>query len=283
MSYALLPEYTDKAPRNVSALARESAAQALAIDSTQAEAFTALGLVNVHDWKFEDAATAYRRALRLNPDYPTANQWYGELLFHMGKLDSSLVQIQKAVDLDPLAPINGAALGYVTFLRGEYSRSIAETRKGIELAPSLGLLHTELANALLMSRRVSQAIPEAEAAVRYDPELALRRGQLAYVYAVAGRTQDARRITDSLEAAQKTRGGVAVAAATGLLGLKDYQGALDYLEIAVREHDISLMSTQTLVPDPIYDPLRNQPRFQGILQKMNLLPYARAFRKPGGR
>lgn len=280
MSYALLPEYTDKAPKNVSALARESAQQALAIDSTQAEAYTALGLVNVHDWNFDDAGSAYRRALQLKPDYPTANQWYGELLFHTGKLDQSVKQIQKAVDLDPLAPINGSALGYALFVSGDYNRAIAEATKGIQVAPSLGLHHTMLSQSMLWAGRPREAIAEAELAVKYDPELALRRGQLANVYARAGRAADARRIVDSLEVVQKTRGGVPVAIATGLIGLKEYSKALDYLDIAVQNHDIALMTAQSLIPDPLYDPLRNDPRFQAILKKMNLWPYAQAFKLP---
>jgi predicted Zn-dependent protease len=137
-----------------------------------------------------------------------------------------------------------------------------------------------LSAALLWSGHTKEAVTEAEAAVRLDPELALRRGQLANTYAMAGRTADARRIVDSLENVQRVRGGVATAVATGLIGLKDYPRALDYLEIAVREHDIALMTAQSLVPDPLYDPLRNQPRFQAILRQMNLLPYAAAFKRP---
>jgi tetratricopeptide (TPR) repeat protein len=266
MAYALLPEYTDKAPGNVSALARESASKALELDSMQAEAHTALGLVNVHDWKFDDAGASYRRALQLKPDYPTANQWYGELLFHTARLNESLNQIQKAVDLDPLAPINGSAIGYVLLLRGEYDRAVAETRKGIQLAPSLGLHHSLLSQALLWSGHLKEGVAEAEASVRLDPDLALRRGQLANAYAMAGRTAEARRIVDSLEVVQKSHGGVATAVATGLIGLKDYQRALDYLEMAVRDHDVALMTAQSLVPDPLYRPLRNDPRFQALLK-----------------
>lgn len=279
-SQALLPEYTDAVPKNISTLARESAARALELDSTQAEAYTALGLVNVHDWRFEDAGRAYRKALELKPDYPTAHQWYGELLFHTGKLDSSLVQIQRAVDLDPLAPINGSAIGYVLLVRRDFSRAIAETRKGIEVAPSLGLHHVLLGEALMQSGHVKEGVPEIEAGARLDHELALRQGQLANAYAIAGRTAEATRIVDSLEAIQRAHGGIPVAVATGYIGLRNYSRALDYLEEAAKAHDMSLVTAQSLLPDPIYDPLRSDPRFIAILKEMNLLSYAQAMKRP---
>ena len=198
-AYALLPEYTDAAPANVSQLTYDAAARAIAIDSTIAEAYTARGLAKVHDWRFDEADVAYKKALLLNPDYPTAHQWYGELLFHMGRVDESVVQIRKAIELEPLAPINASALGYALVVRGDHDEAIDVLKKGIEAFPSLGLHHTMLGNAYLMSGKTAQAIPELEAAVRLDPELTLRKGYLAYGYGLNGQKDKARAIIAELE------------------------------------------------------------------------------------
>ncbi|MEO8193110.1 MAG: protein kinase [Gemmatimonadales bacterium] len=278
MAYALLPEYTDSTPQNVSALARGAAGQALAIDSSNAEAYTALGLVGVHDWRFAEAEAAYRKALGLDPQYPTAHQWYGELFFHTGRVDSSIAQIRTAIELDPLAPINASALGYALIVDRQFNAAIAELRKGIELTPTLGLHHAMLGDAYLMTRRLDQALAEFEASVRLEPELALRKGYLAHVYGQKGQTEKANAIIAQLEHRQRTRGRAGVALAVAYLGLGDHGRALTALEQAVDEHDISLFSASSLVPDPIWNPLRNEPRFQAILKRMNLAPYAKQTR-----
>ena len=278
-AYALLPEYTDSAPRNVSKLTHDAAEKALSLDPTLGEAYTALGLADVHDWKFGEADTAYRKALELDPNYPTANQWYGELLFHTGRLDSSLTYIRKAVALDPLAPINASAIGYALLVMGRYDEAIAELRKGIEVAPTLGLHHFMLGAAYLMSGQPSKAIAPLEEARRLDPELALRKGMLAYAYGLNRQTDRARAIIADLEARQRQRGGSGVALAAAYLGIGDRENAITYLQEAVKEHDISLMTSASLVPDKLYDPIRSDPRFQEILRQMNLLPYSQAFRR----
>ncbi|MEO8577140.1 MAG: protein kinase, partial [Gemmatimonadales bacterium] len=188
-AYALLPEYTDAAQKNVSQLTFDAASRALAIDSTLAEAYTARGLALVHDWRFEDAGVAYKKALIFNPNYPTAHQWYGELLFHTGRVDESVEQIRKAIELEPLAPINASALGYALVMRGDNDEAIDALKKGIEAFPALGLHHEMLADAYLMKGQLREAIPELEAAVRLDPELALRKGYLAYGYGVTGQKE----------------------------------------------------------------------------------------------
>jgi len=278
-AYALLPEYTDSTPRNVSQLAHDASSRALALDPGSAEALTALGLAEVHDWDYAAADSAYRRALALDPDYPTANQWYGELLFHTGRLDSGLVQIRKAVALDPLAPINGAALGYALILAGKYDEAITELKKGIAVAPLLGLHHAMLGDAYLMKNRPAAAIPELETSVRLDPELALRKGFLAYAYGVNRQPEKARPIIAQLEQRQKDRGNTGVALAAAYLGTREYDKALTAIEQSVREHDISLLTGWQFVADKVWDPLRSNPRFDAILANMNLLEYSRAFRR----
>jgi serine/threonine-protein kinase len=278
-AYALLPEYTDSPPANVSQRAHDAASRALALDSTSAEALTGLGLAEVHDWNYPAAEVAYRRALAVNPDYPTAHQWYGELLFHTGRLDSGIVEIRKAVALDPLAPINASALGYVLTLAGKYNEAIAELKKGIEVAPNLGLHHQFLGNAYLMTRRPDKAIPELEKAAQLDTEVVLRKGILALAYERNNQPEKARPIIAQLEARQRSKGNTGVALAAAYLGLGQNDQALTAIEQSVREHDISLLTGWSFVPDRVWDPLRSNPRFNAILERMNLLQYARAFKR----
>jgi eukaryotic-like serine/threonine-protein kinase len=278
-AYTLLPEYTDKGPRDASQMTYAAADKALAIDPTIAEAYTAIGLAEVHDWNFGKADSAYRRALELDPQYPTAHQWYGELLFHTGMLDSSTAQIRTAVELDPLAPINASALGYALVVSGRVDEAIAVLKKGIQVAPTLGLHHFILGDAYLVKGQPRDAVKELELASRLDPEVALRKGYLAHAYGLLGDTAKANVIIAELEHRQRTQGKAGVALAAAYLGLREYDKAVSALEDAVNEHDISLLTSSSLVPDRMWDPLRKDPRFDAILGRMNLAQYDRAFRR----
>ena len=279
-AFALLPEYTDSPPPNASRMTHEAAAKALSLDSTIAEAYTALGLAEVHDWRFREAETAYKKALALAPQYPTAHQWYGELLYHTGRTDSSIAQIRAAGALDPLAPINAAAIGYALSVSGRLDEAIAELKKGIQVAPNLGLHRSVLGAAYVLKGRYKEALAEFELSARLDPELALRKGYLAYGYGRAGQPEKAREIIARLEERQRSRGHAGVALAAAYMGIGENDQALANLEKALNEHDVSLVTASSLIPDQIWNPIRSDPRFEAILSRMNLLEYARAYRRP---
>ncbi len=279
MALALLPEYTDSPPSNAGALTHQSADRALALDSSQAEAYTALGLAGVHEWNFQAAEAAYRKALELDPRNPTAHQWYGELLYHTGRLDSSLVQIRYAKELDPLAPIIPAALAYALTLAGRYPEAESELRRGIQVAPTLGLHHSMLANALVAQGKYPDGTKEAETAMRLDPELGLRRGYLAYTYGMSRQRAKAEALIGPLEEEQRRLKGRGIALALAYLGLGDLDKVFRLLDQAVSEHDISLLTSASPLSDRIWDPLRSDPRWESVLRRMNLYEYDQALRR----
>jgi serine/threonine-protein kinase len=272
-AYALLPEYTDTPPPNSSALAVASANRALELDPNLADAHLAVGLAGVHEWKFGEAEAAYLKGLEADPQNATAHQWYGELLYHTGRTDSSIAHIRRSGELDPLAPIHPAALGYSLYANGQYDAALRELRKGIELAPTLGLHHAMLGNVYIITGKYREAVRSLEEAARLEPELAVRQGYLAHALARSGNEARARAILARLAMAQPGRRVPRVAMAIAYLGLGEQEHALSALEQAVAERDISLVTTASLVPDPIFDPVRGNPRFTALLERMNLAAY----------
>jgi len=276
--YALLPEYTDFAPADVLQRTRDAAGRALAIDSSLAEAHTALGLASIHAWDFPTAEKQYRLALALQPQYPTAHQWYGEFLFRTGRVDSAIAEIHKAVALDPLAPIPLSALSYVLNLAGRYDEAIAAANKGIEVAPSAGIIYAGLADSYLLKGDYIHGVREMETAARLDPNLASRQGELAYAYGFSGQKEKAREVLAKLTARGRSEKISQFAFALAYAGLGETDATLSALEHAVDQHDVTL-TTFSLLDEHRWDPLRGQPRFTRIVERMNLGPYiARANR-----
>ena len=271
-AYALLPEYTDSPPPNVLDLTKAAANRALAIDSTLAQAHTALGLASLHAWDYETAKRQYQMAIASDPRYPTAHQWYGELLYHTGQIDPALAEIKRARELDPLAPIVTGAMGFGLYLARRYPDCIRELRNGLELAPSLGLLHSMLGFCYALDGQPAAAVRTSELAVRVDHGFGIRQGQLAYVYGLVGQKDKAAAIAATLTAKAQTQPAQWFPVSIAEMGAGDYAAALSALERAVNGHEIGI-SEFSLLNDRIWDPLRGDARFQRILEQTNLARY----------
>ncbi|HUQ20820.1 MAG TPA: protein kinase [Gemmatimonadaceae bacterium] len=272
MAYALLPEYTDSPPPDVLDKTKNASSRALAIDSTLAEAHTALGLASVHAWDYETARRQYQMALALAPRFATAHQWYGELLYHVGKVDSAIAQIRTAKTLDPLAPIVNGALGFALYLAGQYDTCLSELRNGLELAPQMGLLHSMLGFCQARKGDGAAAVRSGETALRLDANYSVRQGQLAYIYGITGQKEKAGQLLVILKQRAQNEPAQWFPLGMAQLSVGDKDAALSALERAVNGHEIGL-SEFSLLNDKMWDLLRPDPRFQRILQRMNLTRY----------
>lgn len=279
ITYAILPEYTDSAPRDALAKTRSAATRALALDSSLAEAHTALGLAAVHAWDFHAGEAEYQKAIALDPQYPTAHQWYGELLYHTGRIDSSFIEIRRALALDPLAPIPHLALGYALTQAGRYEDAIEQYSEADELAPGLGLTRMLLADSHVLMGQTQRAIKELEEAARIDSETVLTKGKLCHAYGIAGRSDDARNLLKEIEGRAEKERASWVARAICHLGLGDRSTTLDEMEVAVKNHEIEVFTAYSPLLDRTWDPVRSDPRWDRILRSANLGDYIDGARK----
>ena len=273
ITLAILPEYSDAAPQDVLAKTQAAAARALALDTTLAEAHTALGLAAVHAWDFRAGEAEYRKAIALEPEYPTAHQWYGELLYHTARLDSSFVEIRRAIALDPLAPIPPLALGYALTLAGQYGNALQQFSNADELAPGLGLTRELVADTHLQMGQTQKAADELEQAARVDTETLLTKGRLCHAYGIAGRGNDAKKLLHQIEARAPDERSTWVSRAICHLGLGDRSTALDEMEIAVKNHEIAVFTAYSPLLDKTWDPVRSDPRWDRLLRNANLSDY----------
>jgi tetratricopeptide (TPR) repeat protein len=83
--------------------ARATALRAIAIDTTMAPPYAALGLELTWERKFDEAERAFLKSIALDPQYPTAHQWYGMLLKIESRIDEAVEQTRMASELDPLS------------------------------------------------------------------------------------------------------------------------------------------------------------------------------------
>ena len=264
-TYGIMPAYWwlpagEAYPRSEAATRR-----ALELDDTLAEAYPSLASAKAYyhyDW--EGAEQDYRHAIKLKPGYATAHHWYTVMLVQLGRLEEAEVENRKAFELDPFSPTINQFRAVIFYFRGQHEAAIEDFRRTQELFPNYTSAPELLAAVYATSGRFEEAI----AAGQRSSELAQRDPptdpHLAYIYASAGREREARVILARVEL-DGTQALSKVAAAYAALGEKDK--AFVWLERAVSAFE---WDSLFLKVEPKFDPLRDDPRFQDLLRRMNL-------------
>jgi eukaryotic-like serine/threonine-protein kinase len=267
-AYVLLPERGPTPPAEVYPKAEAAALKALALDSTVAEAHVSLGYVlEVSHWEWRRAEQAFQRAIALNPNYATAHQWYGECLSLTGRPDEALAELERALTLDPLSIIIRAYMGVQLYRMRRYDAAIAHLRQTIDLHPRFGPAHDWLGRTYLFKGMHAEALAEMETAASLTGRGSTELGNLAYGYAVTGRREQALRIRAELEERSGRQYVSPTALARMYTGLGEKDQAFVWLNKAVEAHDPNFTFS---VFDPLWDPLRMDPRFARVVRRVRL-------------
>jgi tetratricopeptide (TPR) repeat protein len=256
-----------EAPREPMTKVRASAEEAIRLDPGLAEAYVILGLVaQRHDWNWKEAQAEFERALECNPKSDFARQQYATSLALTGQLDDALSQLSKAKILNPTSKEIETELGLLALYRGDYD----EAGKMFEEAITAGFSPAHHYNGILLvaQDRIEDGIKELEAARKaqtsaVDPVLL---GALGYAYAKAGDEPQARKILAQLAVPSEINPYVCKPAiAIVHIGLNDKDAAFACLDEAVVDRDEYLL---WLKVDPFFEPLKSDPRFQELCEKV---------------
>ena len=251
--------------------AKEAALKSLEIDGTLAEAHTSLARIKAeYDWDWSGAEREFQRAIELNPSYATAYQWHGSVLATMGRPEEAMANYRRALELDPLSPTINTALGQAFYYTRQYDQAIEQLRKTLELDPDLNFARAFLALAYIQKSMNEEAITEFAKSLVISPGHVWALADLGYAYAVAGRRTEAQRMLDQLKK-QLSRQKFVPADAMGhiYVGLGEKGKAFEWLEKGYESHSLGLAGVDLKV-DPLWDPLRSDPRFADMLRRMNL-------------
>jgi eukaryotic-like serine/threonine-protein kinase len=252
--------------------AKAAAMKALSIDDTLAEAHTSLANVLLrYDWDWLGAEKEFKRAIELNPNYPTARYWYALYLFGMGRQEEALREVQRAQELDPLSLVTNWHVGIFFYYARQYGREIEQLRKTLELDPNFAGAHNDLGWAYAMMGRYEEAIEELQTAIKLSGEATDFVADLATIYALSGKRSEAHRIIDKLKELAKQRYVAPYRMAQIYIALGDRDRAFEWLEKGYRERSLG-ESFIDLKASRFWDPIRSDPRFADLLRRMNLAP-----------
>jgi tetratricopeptide (TPR) repeat protein len=245
--------------------AMAAAEKALELDETLADGHYALANLMTYGWEWADAERGYERSIQLNPNLALAHRWYAAYLRLMGRHDEAVAEITRARELDPLSPGVNATLGLVLLSAGRAEQAREALNRTLELDRTYPYAHLYLGHFYAVAGDHNKAIAAYEQAVALGLDTPPTQIVLGAACARAGDTNRARAILAGLRGRTEhvSPGELAIL----LAALGEREQALTSLESAFRERDPHL---QQLRVDPGFDPLRDEPRFRELLQRIGL-------------
>ena len=265
--YAVLHEYAGAPTSETVPQAKAYAERALAIDAQLAEPHATLGSVNENLWHWGEAEKEFKRAIELNPNYPTAYHWYSIFLKDFGRNDEAAATIKRAQQLDPLSSVIAVNISRLYQLQNNHTASIENSLKIIELDPSFGPAYEYLALSYLKQGKNAEAIAAMEKAAELNNRSGIVLGDLGYVYAATGKQAEAIAVIKELEAKYERKEAIGQFIAAAYMGLGEKDKVFAWLEKDFEARNGKLGEVRWQVQ---FETLRDDPRFKDLLKRMGL-------------
>jgi eukaryotic-like serine/threonine-protein kinase len=258
------------APKESMPRAREAVRRAIELDETVAEAHATLGVIlALFDWDWAGAERELMRSIELNAASPVCRDAYAfYFLRTVGRIDEAVSEIQQALSLDPLSIFFRVHLAFLFYVQKKYEHAIAQFRKVLEMNPQYYLGHAMMGNVYAVAGQHDEALACYENARVADAGSKFIDSLHAMTLAYAGRRDEALALLSAISARAVNNYISPVSIAYIYAALDDRDRAFEHLDRAVVERDPNLLGLQS---NPIFDPLRNDERYQAILRKMQLI------------
>ena len=246
---------------------KAAALKALQLDNTLAEVhFTLAGINTWTDWDWSGGDREFRRAIELNPNYSDARIYYSHLLNYMGRPKEAAVEADRGLALDPLNTLVQDIYAMYLMQARRYDDTVAVLLNILKTSPDDAIALSTLRSAYHMKRMYTEALEiwKASYAAKGDQEAekALELG-----FKEAGYQGALQRVAETLVARSRTAYVTPWQIATLYTRAGKKDEALEWLKKAYQAHDPNMPYISV---DPIFDILRDDPRFKDLLRLMNL-------------
>ena len=252
-------------------IAREFADKALALDSNLSEGYTSLGFIQYNfDYEWDKSRKTLERAIELEPNNPTAHLYYGIVLQYTGHTDEGLKEVEKAADLNPLGWAENWVLGRNCYFAGLNDKAISQFKKAIKIAPGQAeVIAWSLGLAYFQKKMYKEAREEFDKITFTDHKNPIDYyfAMQSYGYALLGDTLKAKDLLQKTLDEKRKDWVSPYVLSRVYIALGNYPRALDLLEKSYEVRDLHMFFIKV---DPGLNPVRNEPRFNELLKKMNL-------------
>jgi serine/threonine-protein kinase len=257
------------APKEAMPKAKAAVRRAIELDESLAEAHATLGVIHVlYDWDWPGAEREMMRSIELNGASPGSRDVYAfYYLRPMDRIAEAVAEVQNALSLDPLSILFRVHLGFLYYLQRNYEQSIAQFRKVLEMSPQYYLAHAMMAPVYTQLARFDEALECYAKARQADAESKFVDSLEAMTLAMAGQRAKSEALLAAVmrRSSQEYISPVSIAYVYTALG--DYDAAFGYLDRAIQDRDPNILGLKS---NPVFDGLREDPRYHALLRKMQL-------------
>jgi tetratricopeptide (TPR) repeat protein len=266
--YTYLGALGQLSPSKAFPIAKQLTAKAFALDGAIVEANLASGIIALfYDWDWDLAGARIRKAIEISPGYATAHHLYGLYLTIMANPEEAVSEIEIAVRLDPMSPVLGYVLAEAYVHARRFHDALDQCRQVLLLHPSFRAAKNLLAFLHVGMGEVDKALELLEQARMEIGDDLKGWSQLGYTYGVAGRRAEAEECLRKLTMLQEREPDAELSLdfSTVYQGLGDFDKAIQYMSEAV---DRRLGGVIFIRTHPGWDPLRTDPRFKELLNRI---------------
>jgi len=272
--YNVLGWWSDVAPGTAFPRAIEASRKALEFNPSLAEVYASLAFARLfYDWDWSGAEEGFRQSIARGPSYPTARQWYAQLLAARRRHAEAAAEIQQALLLDPLSLIINITVPLLHYFAREFDVAIGLARRILDLDPGFGVGHWNIGLSYQQKGLLDQAIASFRTAISLSPFTTTMTATLGHALARSGDATGARAILADLERDANSRYVSPLDRALVHTGLGENDLAFHCLALAQADRSSRLIFLDV---EPMFDSLRPDPRFTLVLARIGLAPVDQA-------
>ena len=256
--FAVYPYYVTIEIDEAMGEAEAAARRALALDSTSASARVALGSVLRERRQWAEAERELETALDLAPESSEAHGEYAQYLAYVRRFDEASFHADRSLQLDPLSMQKLGVAGLYALVAGREELGLERLWRvrGWSIGPVLLTEHLTATGRFGEAARAAALVPDVE---EYLTTL------IDAVRSPPGSEERQRGLSLISESRPMDQGG-GIARPAWLIYLGDPDGALALLEEMFAS---PVMGLETLW-QPMYDPIRGDPRYLAIVERLDL-------------
>jgi tetratricopeptide (TPR) repeat protein len=254
--------------RDVVPKAKQAATRALVISPSISEAYSILGITSaLYDWDWSEGESELRKAIHANPCDTAARVWYGVYLTLCGRSEDGLREARKAQQAAPTSLTAHLAVGFACHAGRAYDEALMQYRLAHDLNPSFYAPYVAMGLLFTDQRMYEQASHMLTKAAQMTPRNASVLAALAYGHAAAGRHEAFGLAIGELEQLSEKQYVPPISQAMAYSSAGNLEMAYRKLEEAVQEHSPWLPVIRFA---PAFDAVRRDPRFDQLLERINL-------------
>lgn len=251
----------------------ELAAKAVELDPSCDECQAILGFILMtRDWKWKEGGQHLARSIELDPGQFTRRIWYANWQMTQNRLEEAEGQIQAAIRIDSSKPQAHSLLCAVHYLSGKYREAVRVCDKAVSMDHRHQPGHYWMSRAYMaLGEDVSAMMAHANMVGAWSQWSEQRIAEFAEefqrAYAKGGRKGIAHYWIDEV-GQEKPRDVHRYNRAVWFAWIGEYDAALAELEAGVESRPYHIIFTAV---DPVFAPLRSEPRFREVLRKVGLV------------